>query len=109
VVEEHLPLVHPVEWSTQKRADLRATSEAFLSAVQGDFKVAERHRIKPGIGESTRALLRRVPHRLLVADPGAEDLAHLMLLASQKKVPVHHVRSMPYRATAIIREVHGDA
>jgi hypothetical protein len=107
-VEAHLPGARPVDWNREKRSGLRAASEAFVNRVAADFQVADRHRIKPGIGESTRALLRRVPDRLLVADPTAQDLLHLGLLAKQKQVPLHHVPDLPYRATAIIREVRED-
>lgn len=108
LVSEYLLTAHRVDWNLERRAELRAASETFLNVLQRDFGVGDRHRIKPGIGESTRALLRRVPDCLLVSDPGAEDLAHLMLLAKKKGVPVQLVPGMPYRATAIIREVRGD-
>lgn len=104
-VAAHLATARAVDWAAEKRAALRRASEAFLARMALEFGVANRHRIKPGIGESTRALLRRVPDRLLVADATAQDLLHLVLLAEQKQVPVHHVSDLPYRATAIIREV----
>jgi hypothetical protein len=107
-VEALLAVTGPVDWDLSKRAELQAASAAFVSWVGKEFQVAHRHRIKPGIGESTRALLRRVPDRLLVADPAAQDLLHLVLLAQQKQVTVHHVSDLPYRATAIIREVRDD-
>lgn len=105
----HLGSAGPVRWDCAKRTQLQAASESFLAWVAGEFGVGNRHRIKPGIGESTRALLRRVPERLLIADPTARDLLHLGLLAQQKQVPLHHVPDLPYRATAIIREVRDDA
>lgn len=107
-VGTHLGSSGPVTWGAGKRAELQAASDAFIARVSGEFGVSNRHRIKPGIGESTRALLRRVPERLLIADPSARDLLHLGLLAQQKQVPVHHVPDLPYRATAIIREVRDD-
>jgi hypothetical protein len=109
LVKGHLAVSSPVDWGAARRAELRAASANFVSWVGKEFHVAHRHRIKPGIGESTRALLRRVPDRLLIADPTAQDLLHLVLLARQKQVPVHHVPDLPYRATAIIREVRDDA
>jgi hypothetical protein len=99
----------PVEWGPAKRAALREVSEVFINRVAREFRVPDRHRIKPGIGESTRALLRRVPECLLVADPSAQDLLHLGHLATQKRVPVHHVPDLPYRATALIRGVRENA
>jgi hypothetical protein len=104
-VATHLATARTVDWHLEKRAALRSVSEAFLARMAVEFGVENRHRIKPGIGESTRALLRRVPDRLLVADTTAQDLLHLVLLAELKQVTVHHVSDLPYRATAIIREV----
>ena len=107
-IRDHLATVAPAAWDAHKRTLLREASEDFISRVAREFEVTSRHRIKPGIGESTRALLRRVPDCLLVADPEAQDLLHLGLLAQHKQVPVHHVPDLPYRATAIIREVRDD-
>jgi len=107
-IEEHLPLASAVEWPPERRAELNSVSEAFLAEVSNKFGVLDRNRIKPGIGESTRALLRRVPERLLVADPFAQDMLHLQLLAEEKNVAVHHIPHLPYRAAVIIRTLGGD-
>ena len=59
--------------------------------------------IKPGIGEATRVLLRRVPERLIVRDTNAPDVAHLLLLAQEKAIPVIVEPALPYQAVALIR------
>lgn len=77
-----------------------------IAAIQGRYDVADRNRIKPGIAEATRALLRRVPDRLLVRDPGDPDLAHLLALATAKAVAVEPLAgSSRFRTIAIIRSV----
>jgi hypothetical protein len=93
-------------WDAARRSALRAISDAFVADCMVRYDAHHRNYVKPGIGESTRALLRRVPDRLLLADPKAEDVQHLVALAESKRVPVEHVVDMPYRAAAIIMSVN---
>lgn len=62
--------------------------------------------IKPGIGEATRVLLRRLPERLLVQSASNPDVGHLLRLAEEKGVAVEQVSHLPYHAAAIIRSVN---
>ena len=48
-------------------------------------------------------LLRRVPRRLLLRDPHDPAVAHLRLLAEEKKVPVEVDPALPYQAVSLIR------
>lgn len=86
----------------------RATSEAFLAHTMTRWGVSDPNRVKPGIGEATRALLRRVPERLLLREPGGDDVRHLVHLAARKGVPVEIDAAMPYRAAVLIRSLGAD-
>lgn len=90
------------------REQLRATSRKLLTDVRSRYGVVDENHVKPGIGESTRVLLRRLPHALLLQDPGLPDVEHLVHLASEKRVPIHHEPGLPYRAVALIQEVGGE-
>lgn len=59
--------------------------------------------IKPGIGETTRVLLRRSPWKILVRDPNHSDVQHLLILAKEKKVPVEVDPDLFYEAIGLIR------
>ena len=68
--------------------------------------VSDRNRIKPGIAEATRALLRRVPERLYVRDPADPDVAHLVHLAALRGLRVDTLPAHAhYRAAAVIRSL----
>ena len=82
-------------------------STAFLRSVMEQFKIRNVNLIKPGIGEATRVLLRRVPDLLLLRDPLLPDVAHLRLLALAKNVPIRVDPALPYLATALIKEIDG--
>lgn len=63
--------------------------------------------VKPGIGEATRVLIRRVPWKLLIRT-GEKDnpkLAHLLQLAKEKQVPVEEYPLQNYIACGIIKNV----
>jgi len=90
-------------WDEGKRACLRRHSEEFIALAMQRYGVTDRNRVKPGIGESTRALLRRLPDRLIVRDPDAEDVRHLVNLATTHAVTIEHAADLPYRAAVIIK------
>ena len=80
-----------------------ATSRACLALLQQQYGVTDVNLIKPGIGEATRVLLRRMPRLLLVRDRDAPGVRHLLLLAQEKNVPVVIDSSLPYQAVSLIR------
>ena len=65
--------------------------------------------IKPGIGETTRVLLRRVPWKILINEKYADDISlkHIFQLAEEKNVEVVLYPLENYRACGIIKE-YGD-
>jgi len=81
----------------------RARSQAYLGAAMERYGVADINLVKPGIGEATRVLLRRVPRLLVLRNADAPDVAHLAALAEEKQVPVEIDPSLPYHAVSLIR------
>lgn len=79
------------------------TSRACLQRLQQQYDVADVNLVKPGIGEATRVLLRRVPRLLLLRDRSAADVRHLTVLAQEKNVPVMIDPALPYQAVSLIR------
>ncbi|UQZ91262.1 hypothetical protein C4J81_13890 [Deltaproteobacteria bacterium Smac51] len=91
--------------SPARRERLRQDSRAFVDRLAGARGQADVNHIKPGIGEATRVLLRRVPDALYLKNPGATDVRHLEILAEEKKVPVICDPHLPYQAAATIKNV----
>lgn len=69
------------------------------------YAVSSVHRIKPGLGETTRVLLRRVPGRILVESKDDPSIAHILFLAAEKDVPVEEIPGLPYAAVGLIEDV----
>lgn len=58
--------------------------------------------VKPGVGETTRVLLRRVPWAVLARPDAGPELSHVRLLAEQRGVPVHVVEGLTFRCVGVI-------
>jgi len=86
-------------------ASVRARSEQLVSDLMRRHDVVDRNYIKPGIGEATRSMLRRVPRLLVLRDPSAQCVRHLMLLAQQRAVPLCLDPALPLNAATIIRKL----
>ena len=77
-----------------------------VEAIRRAYGVRDVNLVKPGIGETTRVLLRRVPGRVLVHSlDDAEHLGHIYQLAAEKGVPVEVYPFRRYRACGLIREL----
>ncbi len=87
------------------QCDLQTQSQQFLVAIERDYGVVDENRVKPGVGEATRVLLRRVPDLLILRNPHDLAVAHLQVLAQEKQVAVVYDKNLPYRAVSLIKEV----
>ncbi len=85
--------------------ELQQKSRCFISAIKEQYGISDANRIKPGIGEATRVLLRRVPDIILLRDELDNAVAHLKVLAAEKHVPLIYQTDLPYRAVALIKDV----
>lgn len=82
---------------------------AETAEVARAFGIADINLVKPGIGETTRVLLRRVPYMVLIAeDAPHEYVAHITELAREKGVPVKTYPLKCYRACGIIKNMPAD-
>ena len=65
--------------------------------------------VKPGVGETTRVLLRRTPWRVLVKDP--DDPAHRPHPAARRRAATSRSETVPdlaYACVGLIRRVNGE-
>ena len=71
------------------------------------FGISDINLVKPGIGEATRVLLRRVPWKILIDEryKDSDDLAHLIRLANEKNVPIEYYPLSHYKTCGIIKKI----
>ncbi|MCZ4550709.1 cysteine protease StiP family protein [Gordonia rubripertincta] len=61
--------------------------------------------VKPGVGETTRVLLRRVPWMILVRTADDPEHEHIRALATARGVPVEVVPDLAYSCMGLVKEV----
>ncbi len=94
-------------WTVAQRLALQAAAGQAIDGLAARFEVNNPNRIKPGIAEATRAVMRRVPEHVLVRDIRDSDVQLLLHLTEQAGVPVEQAGAAlgPYRAATIIRSL----
>lgn len=87
-----------------RRPKLSAMEEVRRIGVE--FGIRDINFVKPGIGEATRVLLRRLPWKILVRDlDDLEHLGHLYQLAREKGVELVEYPLVNYRACGLIKRI----
>ncbi len=90
------------------KQDVNQQSINFIKKIKHDYHINDSNLIKPGIGEATRVLLRRVPDKLILKNLTASQTQHLLLLAKEKPVTIIENIIMPYQAVSIIKDINHD-
>ena len=74
-----------------------------LEKIKKDFPVVDINKIKLSIGESSRALIRRKPYKLLVKNIKNPNLAFVLHLAKIKKVGICIYDTMDYECITLLK------
>lgn len=95
---------------TRKNETIRADFSGLkaVEAIQTEYNIKNIHLIKPGVGETTRVLLRRVPWKILVRDENSPYVQHILMLAKEKGVEVIHNPDLNYLCCGLIKQVEAD-
>ena len=94
------------DWPRLRTADRTPTWAGWraVEAIMCRHGITDVNLVKPGVGETTRVLLRRVPWKVLARPDRAADLAHVLLLAEQRGVPVEYEPELPYSCVGLIHD-----
>lgn len=86
---------------------LEGTGVEEVKRIAETFGIEDINLVKPGIGETTRVLLRRVPWKVLINEQckGEKSLAHIVRLAEEKEVPIEYYPMKHYKACGIIKKL----
>ncbi len=91
--------------SEEQRVEGRGLEEVKKIAFQ--YQIEDINLVKPGIGETTRVLLRRIPWKILIDEKFINDqsLNHILRLAEEKHVPVEAYPLKHYKCCGIIQRM----
>jgi len=92
------------DWPLLRAADRSPTwaGWAAVEAISTAYGINDVNLVKPGVGETTRVLLRRVPWRVLMRPDAADELGHVTLLARQRGVEIIEVDDLAYSCVGLI-------
>ena len=78
-----------------------------VKEIAKEYNIEDINKVKPGVGETTRVLLRRVPDRVIVNKNTTEKeyLKHIYQLANDKNVPIEYRELKKYNVIGIIKDV----
>lgn len=78
---------------------------ATVERIQREYGIATTNFVKPGIGETTRVLLRRVPWRIVLRDPDDPAHRHIRMLAQARNVPTVHDPDLAFACVGLIKDI----
>lgn len=106
-IEKYFPQGKAVRDGLAEQEPLSETGMEEVQKIAEAFRITDIHFIKPGIGETTRVLLRRVPWKVLVDARWKDDqaLRHVFRLAEEKNVPVAYYPLRHYKCCGIIKKL----
>ncbi len=96
--------------------DIPEMKNKVVSHLQEVFSISDINKIKPGIGETTRVLLRRIPWAVIINDEmdeeillQDEDIQPIFRLCKEKNIPIKKANLGNYKVCGIIKEKAADA
>jgi hypothetical protein len=92
------------DWPLAQAADRTPTwaGWAEVEALSARYGIGDVRLVKPGVGETTRVLLRRVPWAVLARPGAGAELDHVRLLARRRGVPVEEVPGLTFDCVGLI-------
>lgn len=73
-----------------------------IERISKEYGINSVNLVKPGVGETTRVLLRRVPWKILVREDSLAALSHVTVLAESRGVTIETVKDLPYSCIGLI-------
>lgn len=106
-VEKHFPNIHTDHFkpsTAEQDESFKGIDE--VKKIAKIYRINDLNKIKPGVGETTRVLLRRVPYKVLV-NPSADQkyLQHILQLCDEKNIPIEEYPFEKYNVCGIIKTV----
>lgn len=103
-ITEQFPYVkYEFPHATEKEASFSGMET--VKRIMDEFQIENINFVKPGVGETTRVLLRRVPWKILVRDFHSPYVKHILMLCKEKNVEVQEYPNMDYTCCGLIKRV----
>lgn len=95
------------EFSKERRNITLGTDKNYVSKVlkqiMTEYKITDQNKIKLSIGETSRALIRRIPKLILVKDKTNSNLKFILEMAKEKDIEVKETNTFDYECIGILK------
>lgn len=93
------------DWPGHAAADRTPTwaGREAVARIGAAYGITDLNLVKPGVGETTRVLLRRVPWKILIRTGAGAEIDHIRLLAAQRGVSTKTIDGLPYTCVGLIQ------
>lgn len=94
-------------WNDNIRKEQQKFCLDTIDWISENYQIENINRIKPSIAEATRAVLRRIPEKILIRDSSNPHVQLLLHFAKEKNIPVDVLGAQlgPYHAVTLIKKV----
>jgi hypothetical protein len=89
----------------EQKSEFRENQKNRIYELMKKYDVSNYNFLKPGVAETTRVLLRRVPEKILLKNLENWDTKHLIQLSNEKNIPVHEIADLPFSAIGIVKNI----
>src|SRR3546814_17859707 len=97
-----------VPWTADLAEQVRLEADEMIRSIAEECGVRDLNRIKPGIAEATRAILRRDQDRIYVQRRDDPDVAPICLLAAKAGVRVLERKLRTHLAITLLKHLGAD-
>lgn len=106
-IRKELSVTELANWPTDTRQAQNKQIINVITTIKKEYAITNDNRIKTGIAEATRAVMRRVPELILLREAENQDTSLLRHLAQQTgtKVIIAGEWIAPYHAITIIKKI----
>lgn len=98
-------VIQHVEKQSKEKFEASFSGMETVKKIMNEFHISDMNFVKPGVGETTRVLLRRVPWKILIKDVESPYIKHILMLAEERNVEVEHYPNMEYTCCGLIKKV----
>ena len=95
------------DWNNHIRLKQQKICLDTIDWISDTYMIKNINHIKPSIAEATRAVLRRIPEKILIRDPSNPHVQLLLHFAKEQNIPVDILGAKlgPYHAVTLIKKV----
>lgn len=103
-IESYFGDLKPDDANVQSTTTFKGINE--VKKIASEFNINDINKIKPGVGETIRVLLRRVPEVILIKpNANPKSIEPIIRLAKEKNVPIKEYPLLGYNTCGIIKDI----